>query len=296
VTGTPAGRAKSLEDWTRLYGSQAELDAEFTLDSIPNLDEVRARRERAAAKGLVEFPPVGPLSYGSDPDEQLLLCPARSGGSGPAPAQVFFHGGFWSSMQASDFAFLAGGFVPFGAALVLVDYPLIPRVRLSDVVASCRKALRWLHPHCAELGVDADRIFISGNSAGGHLVAELLDEPSSAFVRGGCAISGLYDLAPVAASFRNELLGLTEQDVARLSPLRRPPRMDRPLIVAVGEREAGEFLRQSALYAEHARSGGAAVEHLIVPETDHITVVLDAFADPKTELNRAARRQMGLPT
>ena len=266
-------------DWTGLYPSQAALDAEFTLDSIPDLEAVRARRERAAEHGLAEFPPIGPLSYGADPEETLLVFPAqgearpdgRSGMASKTPAQVFFHGGFWSSMQARDFAFLARGFVPFGSALVLVDYPLIPRVKLSDVVTSCRRALNWLHKHAAVYGIDPERIFISGNSAGGHLVAELLDDPSCGFVRGGTAISGLYDLAPVAASFRNALLGLSPEDVAELSPLRRASRTRAPLIVAVGGRETAEFLRQSADCAEHARSGGAAVEHMIVPETDHIS-------------------------
>ena len=215
----------------------------------------------------------------SDPDETLLIFPP-SGGAPLAPAQVFFHGGFWSSMQASDFAFLARGFVPFGAALVLVDYPLIPRVKLADVVASCRKALLWLHRHGADHGIDPQRLFISGNSAGGHLVAELLDDPACGFVRGGTAISGLYDLAPVAACFRNELLGLTPEDVATLSPLRRTSRISAPLIVTVGGRETAEFLRQSADFAAHAAAGGAAVEHLVVPDADHITIVLDVLADP----------------
>ena len=288
-----AGLASSLDEWRWIYSSRAALDAEFTLDSIPDLDAVRARRERAAERGRADFPPLPPIAYGSDPDERVLAFPAR--GRPNSPTQVFFHGGFWSSMQASDFAFLAAGFVPFGAALVLVDYPLIPRVTLSDVVASCRKALTWLHGHADEIGLDPDRIFISGNSAGGHLVAELMDDPSCGFVRGGCAISGLYDLAPVAASFRNELLGLTAEDVAQLSPMRRQPRPSQPLIVAVGEREAGEFLRQSALFSEHYRLGAVEVEHMVVPGADHITVVLDAFANPTAELNRATRRQMGLP-
>ena len=227
----------------------------------------------------------------ADPDETLLIFLPLAGAS-PAPAQVFFHGGFWSSMQASDFAFLARGFVPFGAALVLVDYPLIPRVKLSDVVASCRKALLWLHRHGADHGIDPQRLFISGNSAGGHLVAELLDDPACTFVRGGTAISGLYDLAPVAACFRNELLGLTPEDVATLSPLRRTSRISAPLIVTVGGRETAEFLRQSADFAAHAAAGGASVEHLVVPDADHITIVLDVLADPRSELNRLVRRQM----
>jgi arylformamidase len=284
------------DDGRRRYPSRAALDSEFTLDSIPDLDALRARRDRAAQVGLAEFPPVGPLSYGADPDETLLLFRAHDpAAAGNAPAQLFIHGGFWSSMRASEFAFLARGFVPFGAVLALVDYPLIPRVTLADVVGSCRKALLWLRGHAGELGIDPQRIHISGNSAGGHLVAELMDDRACDFVAGGTAISGLYDLAPVAACFRNELLALTEADVAGLSPLRRPSRVTAPLIATVGASETAEFVRQTAEYADHVRAGGAAVEHYVAPCADHITVVLDHFANPDAMLNRLVRRQMALP-
>ncbi len=290
----------NADGWKLLYPDQAALDAEFTLDTIPDLDAVRARRNRAADRGMAEFPPRGRLPYGMDADETLLFVAARHPAApgprlpGRAPALLFFHGGFWSSMQASDFAFLAQGVVPFGGVLVLVDYPLIPRVKLSNVVESCRKALHWVHNHAPEHGIDPQRIFVCGNSAGGHLVAELMDDPSCGFLAGGTAISGLYDLAPVAACFRNELLGLTQDDVAELSPLRRDTRVTKPLIVAVGGRETAEFLRQSSEYAEHLRGGGGRVEHHVVPGADHITIVLDDLAIPEANLNRMVRRQMGL--
>jgi arylformamidase len=113
-------------------------------------------------------------------------------------------------------------------------------------------------------------------------------------IKGGTAISGLFDLAPVAASFQNEALGLTAGEVDRFSPLRRRPEIGAPLIVAVGGDETDEFLDQSARFAAQARRLGADVEHLVVPGTNHITVILDALADPAAPLNRAVRHQMDL--
>ena len=215
--------------------------------------------------------------------------------------QVFIHGGFWSSLAAADFAFLAPGFVPQGAALALIDYPLIPKVRFADIVRSCLRAVDFLFRGGAELGIDPARLFLSGSSAGGHLVAEVMDRdrlrdaglPADA-VKGGTAISGLYDLTNVAASNRNEQLRITDEEIANFSPLLRPAKVTAPIIVAVGADETAEFLRQSADFAEHCRAGGAAVEHVVVPDTNHLTVVLDAFAEPAEPLNRSARRQMGL--
>ena len=279
------------EAWRRLYPTQAALDAEFTLDTIPDLDALRRRRDLAAARGREEFRSVGPLAYATDPDETLLIFPPL-GGAPLAPAQVFFHGGFWSSMQASDFAFLARGFVPFGAALVLVDYPLIPRVKLADVVASCRKALLWLHRHGADHGIDPQRLFISGNSAGGHLVAELLDDPACGFVRGGDRHQRALRSRTRGSLLPQRAAGADARgrghaqpappDIADLRTAHRHRRRarDRRIPAPVG-RFRGACRR---------RRGG--VEHIVVPDADHITIVLDILADPGSELNRLVRRQM----
>jgi arylformamidase len=279
---------------------QEELDAEFRLDKVTDLEAIFARRARASEAALASFEAVRDIAYGPNPGETLNLFPAPRG-SAAAPVQVFIHGGFWSSLAAVDFSFVAAAFVPRGAAVAIIDYPLIPSVGLGDIVRSCLRAIGYLYGHASGHDIDPERIFVSGNSAGGHLVAEAMDRarlraaglPVDA-IKGGTAISGLYDLAPVAASFRNELLKFSPDDVAAYSPLLRAPGIAAPLLVAVGGDEMGEFLDQSARFAEHCREHGTPVEHIVVPDTNHITVVLDAFAEPETPLNRAVLRQMGL--
>ena len=278
--------------------SQRELDAEFTLDSIRDLDAVLARRKAAAAVADAEFKSVRAIPYGTGPAETLhLFLPSPAAAS--VPVQMFIHGGFWMYMSAAEFSFLARGFVPFGVALALIDYPLIPSVRLADIVDSCRRAVAYIHRYGRTHGLDPDRIFISGNSAGGHLVAELLDrawtgaaELPADVIKGGAAISGLFDLTPVAASFRNEALQLNAEEVARFSPLLRRPQIVSDTIVAVGGDETGEFLRQSADFAALAQAAGARVQHIVVPGTNHITVVLDALADTAAALNQAVRQRI----
>src|SRR5689334_5898666 len=87
------------------------LDAEFTLDTIANLDAVFARRAEASREGFARFKAIRDIRYGDAPGETLILFPAQTE---RAPVQLFIHGGFWSSMEAANFGFLARGFVPFG--------------------------------------------------------------------------------------------------------------------------------------------------------------------------------------
>jgi acetyl esterase/lipase len=60
-----------------------------------------------------------------------------------------------------------------GCILVSVAYRLAPETHHPGPVEDCYAALEWLHDHAAELGVDAKRIAIGGESAGGGLTAAL---------------------------------------------------------------------------------------------------------------------------
>jgi arylformamidase len=216
--------------------------------------------------------------------------------TGPVPVLMFIHGGFWRSLRAAQFSFLAPAFVDHGVALAVIDYPLIPRVRMQEVVQACRLALVHLYRQADTLGLDRSCIAVAGNSAGGHLVAELMDTAWMAGMGfpedglcGGVAISGLFDLAPVAQSFQNDSLQLSAEEIARFSPLKRPLSLRAPLRVAVGGAETSEFLRQSAEFARHARAQGAVVGHMEVAQANHITVVLDELAQAERPLSQLTR-------
>ncbi|MFZ3584313.1 alpha/beta hydrolase [Loktanella sp. DJP18] len=278
------------EDILRLNGvvmteARTGMDRQMSLDDVEGLDELFARRAREAELALCDFEVQRGVSYGAAPAEKLNIFPSTRN----APVMIFFHGGFWKSLDADLFSFLAPGFVPFGAALVVIDYPLMPSSRMADIVASCQRAVSWVQKNAARFGGDANRIFLSGNSAGGHLVAEVMSRPEGDIILGGTAISGLFDLIPVTQSFQNEDLYLTLEEVRNFSPLSRPVGVTAPMIVAVGADETDEFLRQSIVYAEQIGT-----QAMLVKDCNHITVVLDGLAKPTSKLNRAVRSQMGL--
>src|SRR5262249_40089919 len=207
LDGRHAARRREDGDMTRVYRhyTQAELDAQFTLDTVPDLEALLARRLAASARVRATLPHRLTVPYGPGANETLDVFPALQGGL--APIQLFIHGGFWRSLDAGTFSVVAAGFSPFGATTAVLDYPLIPAVRLGDIVEGCRSAVAWVHRRAAELGGDGERLYVSGNSAGGHLVALLMgrDWPATFglpadVIKGGTAISGLYDLTPVALS------------------------------------------------------------------------------------------------
>jgi arylformamidase len=211
--------------------------------------EARAARERLKCR-------LG-LQYGPTSAETLDFFQA----SGPnRPLLIFVHGGYWRALDKNDFSWIAPAYVAAGFSVAVLNYGLAPVTPLPEIVDQVRRACTWLHRNARELEIDPLHIICSGHSAGGHLAAMMLatdwtriapDLPAQP-LSGAVAVSGLFDLAPVArAPFVREDLRLDESLVRELSPALLPLHNDIPLVLAVGALETAEFHRQSQLLADH---------------------------------------------
>lgn len=226
------------------------------------------------------------LTYGDSPRERLDLFLAADP---KAPTLAFIHGGYWQMNDKENFAFLAEGLLPLGINLAVVEYTLAPAARLDGIVAEIRRAVPWLAEHLGDYGADPTRLYVSGHSAGGHLTAMTMTLRA---VRGGLAISGLYDLEPIRLNYLNEKLGLDAAEAERNSPLLHLPTMAGELVVAYGTHELPELCRQSIDYAQAWAERGLAGHLLPVDGADHFTI-LEALARPDGVLMGALLEMIG---
>jgi arylformamidase len=231
------------------------------------------------------------LPFGETATERLDYFPTRQEA---APLLVFIHGGYWRSLDKSDFSWLAPPFVQHGVALALLNYGLAPATSMEEIVRQQIRALAWLYRNGDRLGFDPERIVVAGHSAGAHLTAMMMaalwpvtasDLPAK-LVKAGLAISGIYDLAPLLqAPFVNVDLQLDTRRARSLSPIHMPPATDAPLITAVGALESSEFKRQNALIGRAWKN--VVMRDLPMTGTHHLTVV-DELANPGSPLFDAA--------
>jgi acetyl esterase/lipase len=95
-------------------------------------------------------------------------------GAGPErlPALVWFHGGGWvfGSLDTADFT-CRGIANRAGCRVISVAYRLAPEAKFPAAVDDCFAVTKWIADHAADLGVDADRIAVGGDSSGGNLAA-----------------------------------------------------------------------------------------------------------------------------
>jgi arylformamidase len=225
------------------------------------------------------------LAYDRASDERLDLFGTDPGAR--RPCVVFIHGGYWRALSRAHSAFMAPMLAARGIASAVPDYTLAPAASLTEITRQMRAAFAWLWHNADDLGIDRTRIVVTGSSAGGHLAATLampgwqagLGLPPGA-VHAALPVSGLFELAPLAASHVQDWMAFTPAELGALSPLRQAPGTARS-IVAVAEHETPGFHRQSAAYAD-----ALAAPLLQVPGRNHFDVILDLTA-PDTALSWA---------
>ena len=121
--------------------------------------------EVAQVRELQASGPAGPIPL-------RLYRPISSSDSALLPVLVYFHGGGWVIGDLDTHDNLCRALAnEAGCAVVAVDYRLSPEHRFPAAVDDAIAATRWVQAHAAEFKLDASRLAVGGDSAGGNLAA-----------------------------------------------------------------------------------------------------------------------------
>jgi acetyl esterase/lipase len=123
------------------------------------------------------------------------------------PVLLFVHGGTWKSGSKDLYSELGKLYAKNGVGTVIINYRLSPKAQHPAHIQDVARAFAWIHDSIAKYGGDPDNVFVSGHSAGGHLVSLLstnetylkAENLTLANIKGTIALSGVYLLIPNAA-------------------------------------------------------------------------------------------------
>jgi arylformamidase len=140
-----------------------------------------------------------------------------------------------------------------------LEHDLCPTVTVTDIVRQARAGIAWVYRNIADYGGDPSRLYISGSSAGGHLVAmalahdwEKAEDLPRDMIKGAVAITGVYDLEPVM-----------------------------------------RWRQMSADFLTLCRTRGVDCQYLEIPGVHHFSIS-SLLGDSASQLSRALLSQMGL--
>ena len=262
---------------------------------------------------------------GARPLELDLYLPAER----PAPVVVFVHGGGWrlgsrhsagpayAGRRPSAFEAVARA----GIAVASVDHRLSGEAVWPTQLHDVKAAVRWLRARAGELGVDPDRVYAWGESAGGHLAALLgltagdpelegdvgVTGPSSAVAAVAAwypptdlrALPGDLGADPAAADSREaQLLGAPVAAVpdraAQASPVASVSPAAPPFLLLHGRADRFIPCVQSERLRDALRDAGVPVELTTYEGADHMWLgspeaADDALARTIAFLHRSAR-------
>ena len=202
-----------------------------------------------------------------------------------APTLLFIHGGYWQMRAKEFFTMFAAGPMAHGINVALIGYTLAPDATLEQIVAEIHAGVDYLAGRLPELGVDANRIIASGWSAGGHLTAMAMLNPH---IKGGVAISGIYDLEPIRHSYLNVKLGLDEATSRRNSPMLLKHAI-KPMALVVGSAELPLLRKETADFAAYRAHHGLPVIYEEIAGANHFTI-MDEMASPSGRITPLIRQ------
>ncbi|EKE44747.1 N-acetylanthranilate amidase [Oceaniovalibus guishaninsula JLT2003] len=262
-----------------MSNDEAYSNGEFIADA--DAYPPRWRAEAAALRDSLGARAEMALPYGAGTREVFDLFRPEGDARGTL---IFVHGGYWRAFEGRDWSGFAAGGLAAGLNVAMPTYTLAPEARISRITREIVAAVT------AIAGRVEGPIHLAGHSAGGHLVARMLNADAllqtdvAARITRCVPISPLGDLRPLLDTGMNADLALTPEEAETESPALYPRVLDVPVTVWVGGAERPAFLGQ-------ARGLADAWDVPLVIDGDartgrHHFDVIDGLRDPDSPLMR----------
>jgi acetyl esterase/lipase len=214
-----------------------------------------------------------------------LYLPADAKGY---PVLLFVHGGGWTKGSKDGFAKHGRLFARNGIAFVAVNYRLSPQVMHPGHAEDVARALLWTREHIGEYGGRADQIFLSGHSAGGHLVALLGTNPtllktaplSRADIQGVIPISGVYTIRPGGKAF-----GKDPEVCRQASPLTYAKGQHPPFLILYAEKDGKNMDKMAEEFCKALQESKNTASTMLIKDRNHGTIMTNIANqdDPATQ-------------
>ena len=235
------------------------------------------------------------LIYGRVEGSALLANLAFPDGPGLRPAIISVHGGRWRAGHRTDASSIkVTQWAEFGFVALSVDYRLVGGSPAPAPYTDVRCAIRWVHAHAGDYGIDPERVYLIGQSAGGHMVslaATIGDGPypktggwdtARSDVRAVVSVAAAYDLPSLSwGNLWTPVTGNVDEARRQASPMNHVSATAKPILVIHSDDDKSVPVQQAVDFV--GRLAAAKVPHRFVHFTDrgHMGITEDVIREAR---------------
>jgi acetyl esterase/lipase len=224
--------------------------------------------------------------YGRHQGSGLLADIAYPVGGSELPVIMYVHGGRWRAGERQNADGLqVAEWAGRGFFAMTISYRLVEASPAPLAYQDMQTAIRWVHAHADQYGIDTNRIYLIGNSAGGHMVALAAtlgegpypriggwaDERSD--VRAVISAAGAYDLNTLSwGNLWTPMQGDVVEARRLASPIHHIGPGTKPILIVHSDDDRSVPIQQAVDMAAALQRAG--VRHRFVHATDwgHMSV------------------------
>jgi acetyl esterase/lipase/peroxiredoxin len=207
------------------------------------------------------------------------------------PVLFFIHGGAWTIGDRWMWVNLGETFAKNGIGSVVISYRLTPQVKHPGHIEDVARAFAWTHENIGKYGGKKDQIFVSGQSAGGHLAALLATNEtylkahklSQKDIKGVVAISGVYTIIP---GLMDGVFGKGKEAAESASPLKHVSGKEPPFLILYADKDLPTLPAMAKQLHEALKEQKVESSLVVMKDRNHIDSIMKLAAredDPATQ-------------
>jgi acetyl esterase/lipase len=208
------------------------------------------------------------------------------------PVLMFVHGGAWKMGSKDLYEKLGQLYAKNGIGTVIINYRLSPKVKHPGHIEDVARAFAWINKNIAKHGGDPDNVFVSGHSAGGHLVALLSSNETYlkaqglglSNIKGTIGLSGVYVVVP-SLMFK-DIFTDDKDTVKSASPIEHVSAKQPPCLLLYADKDYMTLDMMAEQMCKKMKECKCEVSTLKIADRTHISIIT-SMANESDPANQA---------